>query len=129
MKHIQRTRLLLHFVDIADSIIDFDTFKIDEKKIISNVKTIYLELKKYDKKILDKSQWIVLNKIDLMPERESILIENAIKIYFKIPVFSVSCFTRIGLNALINKIEEFFDSKQEPRKNKNFENDVRFTSP
>ena len=64
LRHLARTRLLLHLVDIAP--FDTDTDPVAEARAIVN------ELKKYDQALFDKPRWLVLNKADLvMPEERA----------------------------------------------------------
>lgn len=62
LKHLARTRLLLHLVDIAplDETVD----------PVADAKTIVEELRKYDEALYRKPRWLVLNKADLLPEEE-----------------------------------------------------------
>ena len=62
LKHLQRTGLLLHLVDIAP----FD----DSTDPVRDAKAILKELKKYDEALHRKPRWLVINKIDLVPESE-----------------------------------------------------------
>lgn len=62
LRHLQRTKLLLHLVDIAPS---------DENaSAVSAAKAIIEELRKYDESLFNKPRWLVLNKIDLVAEDE-----------------------------------------------------------
>src|SRR5690349_3438014 len=62
LRHLQRTRLLLHIVDLAP---------MDEgANPVQDAKAIVEELRKYDESLFDKPRWIVLNKVDLIPEDE-----------------------------------------------------------
>lgn len=62
LRHLQRTHLLLHLVDIAP----FDP-QVDPAK---EAKAILKELKKYDEALYRKPRWLIINKIDLVPEEE-----------------------------------------------------------
>jgi GTP-binding protein len=62
LRHLQRTHLLLHLVDIAP--FDPDTDPVREAHAILE------ELRKYDASLFDKPRWLVINKIDLVPEAE-----------------------------------------------------------
>jgi GTPase len=62
LKHLQRTGLLLHLVDIAPFDLDADP--------VRDAKAILEELKKYDQALHHKPRWLVINKIDLVPEEE-----------------------------------------------------------
>ena len=62
LRHLQRTRLLLHVVDLAplDGAVD----------PVADARAIVKELKRYDEALYDKPRWLVLNKLDLIPARE-----------------------------------------------------------
>ena len=62
LKHLARTRLLLHLVDIAP----FD----DGVDPVQEAVAIVEELRKYDEALWQKPRWLVLNKIDMVPEEE-----------------------------------------------------------
>jgi GTP-binding protein len=62
LRHLQRTHLLLHLVDIAP----FDP----EVDPVRDAKAIVQELKKYDAELYKKPRWLIINKIDLVPEDE-----------------------------------------------------------
>ncbi len=61
LKHVSRTRLLFHVVDMAP---------VDESDPIENVRAITEELGKYDEGLLAKERWLVFNKSDLLPPDE-----------------------------------------------------------
>ncbi len=63
LKHLQRTRLLLHLVDIAPA-------DGGSKAAVAGAKAIVGELRKYDESLFAKPRWLVLNKIDLIAEDE-----------------------------------------------------------
>src|SRR4030095_1255732 len=62
LRHLQRTRLLLHLVDIAP----FD----DQVDPVAQARAIVGELKKYDEALHAKPRWLVLNKLDMVPIEE-----------------------------------------------------------
>jgi GTP-binding protein len=62
LRHLARTRLLLHLVDIAP--LDEDTDPVREARAIAG------ELRKYDEELYSKPRWIVINKIDVVPAEE-----------------------------------------------------------
>ena len=63
LRHLQRTRLLLHIVDLAPFDPDADP--------VHDARAIVAELKRYDPALHDKPRWLVLNKIDLIPARRT----------------------------------------------------------
>ena len=100
LRHLQRTRLLLHIVDLAP----FDT-NIDPVK---EAKAIVKELKKYDASLFEKPRWLVLNKLDMVPEDErDAKVKDFIKRFgWKGPIFRISALTHDGCDDLVKEIYE-----------------------
>ena len=111
LRHLQRTRLLLHIVDLAP----FDT-NVDPVK---EAKAIVKELKKYDDSLFDKPRWLVLNKLDMVPEDErDKKVKDFIKRFgWKGPMFRISALTHEGCDELVKEIYEHLASlrQQEQR--------------
>ncbi len=75
LRHLQRTKVLLHLVDI---------FPIDESiNIVTSAVAITQELKKYDEELYNKPRYLVINKIDLIPAEERNKYVNNFIIEFK----------------------------------------------
>ena len=100
LRHLQRTRLLLHLVDVAP----FDE-SVDPAQ---QAKAIVAELKKFDPELHAKPRWLVLNKLDMVPaeEREARVKDIVRRLRYKGPVFEISALTREGCEFLIQKIYE-----------------------
>lgn len=100
LRHLQRTRLLLHMVDLAP----FD----EAVDPVKQARAIVAELKKYDPALHSKPRWLVLNKIDMLPleERETRVKEFVRRLRWKGPVFAVSALARDGLEPLVRAIYE-----------------------
>ncbi|HKX44064.1 MAG TPA: GTPase ObgE [Burkholderiaceae bacterium] len=100
LRHLQRTHLLLHVVDIAP----FD----DSVDPVAQARGIVAELKKYDQALFDKPRWLVLNKIDMVPpeERERRVKDIVKRFRWKGPVFQISALTREGCDALVRAVYE-----------------------
>jgi GTP-binding protein len=98
LRHLQRTRLLLHIVDAAP----FD----DSVDPVQQAKAIVAELKKYDPKLHAKPRWLVFNKLDMVPEAErGQRVKDYVKrLRYKGPLFSISALARDGLQPLIEAI-------------------------
>lgn len=98
LRHLQRTHLLLHVVDMAP----FD----DGVDPVQQARAIVAELKKYDQTLHDKPRWLVLNKLDMVPveERERRVKEFVKRFRWKGPVFQISALTREGCEALVHAI-------------------------
>jgi len=98
LRHLQRTRLLLHIVDLAP----FD----DNVDPVKQARAIVAELKKYDPKLHAKPRWLVLNKLDMIPleERDAKVADFVKRFRWKGPVFGISALAREGLQPMIEKI-------------------------
>ena len=94
LRHLQRTELLLHLVDIAP---------FDGADPVAQVRAIVKELKAYDPGLHAKPRWIVLNKLDMVPaeEREARVKDFVRRLRWKGPVFAVSALARDGLDGLV----------------------------
>jgi GTP-binding protein len=103
LKHVARTRLLLHVVDIAPQVEDVDP--------VEQVRAIEAELRKFDADLLDRPRWLVFNKIDLLPPEDREKRAKAIvrKLKWKAPWFAVSAIAREGTLPVCLKIQDFFD--------------------
>jgi len=106
LRHLQRTRLLLHIIDFAP----FD----EAVDPVAQAKAIVGELKKYDKALYDKPRWLVLNKLDMVPEDErEARVKDFIKRFkYKGPVFEISALTREGCEPLIKTIFQHIKAQQ-----------------
>ena len=98
LRHLQRTRLLLHIVDLAP----FD----DSVDPVAQARAIVAELKKYDPALHAKPRWLVLNKLDMVPadERAARVKEFVRRFRWKGPVFEISARAREGLKPLVERI-------------------------
>lgn len=106
LRHLQRTRLLLHIVDIAP----FD----EGVDPVEQARAIVAELKKYDAELYDKPRWLVLNKLDMVPaEERAAKVKDFVKRFkWKGPVYEISALTREGCEPLIRKIYEHVHNQQ-----------------
>ncbi|SFM07587.1 Obg family GTPase CgtA [Variovorax sp. OV329] len=98
LRHLQRTRLLLHVVDLAP----FD----EGVDPVAQAKAIVGELKKYDAELHAKPRWLVLNKLDMIPvEERAAKVKDFVKrLRYKGPVFEISALTREGCEQLVQSV-------------------------
>jgi GTPase len=98
LRHLQRTRVLLHLVDISPPDPEADPVK-DARAIVG-------ELKKFSKDLLDKPRWLVLNKIDLLPEKEAakLCADIVRRLRWKGPVYRISAATGQGTKELMQDV-------------------------
>ena len=103
LRHLARTRLLLHLVDIAP----FDP-AVDP---VHDARAIVEELRKYDETLYQKPRWLVLNKLDMVPEDErEERVRQFVKDYgWEGPVFAISALTAEGCKDLTYAIMEHLE--------------------
>ncbi len=106
LRHVQRTRVLLHLVDMAPFDEDVDP--------VQQVRAIENELRKYDPGMLEKPRWLVLNKGDLLSddERDARAKEIVAALDWKEPWFVVSAIGREGTWPIMLRIQQFFDDQK-----------------
>jgi GTPase len=106
LRHLQRTRLLLHIIDLAP----FD----DSIDPVAQAKAIAKELKKYDAGLFKKPRWLVLNKLDMVDgdKRAEVVADFVKRMKFKGPVFEISALTREGCEPLVKAIYKHIKAEQ-----------------
>jgi len=109
LKHLQRTRVLLHLVDMAPLDPEADPVK--------DARAIVAELKKFSKELAAKPRWLVINKSDLLPEAEAQKRARAIvrSLRHRGPHFLVSGATGRGTRELCEAVMEFLEQEQQDR--------------
>jgi len=109
LRHLQRTRLLLHVVDVAP--FDPDTDPVAEARAIVD------ELRKYDPALAAKPRWLVLNKLDLVPpdEREARVRAFVKSFRWKGPVFPISAIDGGGTRAIVHQVQDYLDANPAAR--------------
>ncbi len=105
LRHLARTRLLLHVIDAAPYDDDIDP--------VQQARAIVAELKRYDAGLHRKPRWLVLNKIDALPqaERDQRLADLTEQLRRRLrttaPVFAISAATGEGCRELMWAVHEF----------------------
>lgn len=100
LRHLSRTSLLLHVIDVAP---------VDETTDpIAAARAIVKELYNFDPALADKPRWLVLNKMDLVPEdeREEVIAKYRREFGDETPIFPISAATREGCDTLVKAISE-----------------------
>ena len=107
LKHLQRTRLLLHLVDIAP--ID------PQADPAADVKAIASELEKFSAELADKPRWLVINKTDLLLEDDLEVARQMLldELRWDGPVFEVSAATGAGTEALGHAVIQALEELEE----------------
>lgn len=101
LRHLQRTGLLLHIVDIAP----FD----EGVDPVVDAQAIVLELQKYDEELFQKPRWLVLNKVDMVPEAERAerVADFKKRFGWSGPTFEISALTGEGCEKLCLAVQEY----------------------
>ncbi len=113
LRHVERTRLLLHVVDVSGS---------EGRDPIEDFKTINQELAKYSPKLAQKPQIVAANKMDLPGFSENIDAFRAAAEELGYPVYEISAATKQGVDHLLNKVYETLSTLPEEE----WEEDVDF---
>jgi GTP-binding protein len=106
LKHLTRTRLLLHIVDMMPY---------DGSAPEHNARVIEKELKTFSSTLSDQDRWLVLNKVDLIPEDE---VQDACQkvvtaLSWEGPVFYISGLASVGTKSLCATIMDYIDDKRQ----------------
>lgn len=110
LKHLQRTRLLLHLVDLAPLALDVNP--------VEQVRQLEQELASFDASLMDKPRWLVFTKADLLPaeEAEQKAAETVAELGWTGPWSLISSVTRSGTQELMQKVSaelELLQDEQE----------------
>ena len=107
MRHLTRTRLLLHLVDMAPVDVKQDP--------VESVQIINRELEHYSDALGSQEQWLLLNKMDLVPEdiRDELCQEMVERLNWKGKVFRISGQTGEGCAVVCNEVMDYLDDLRE----------------
>ncbi|MBL4783562.1 MAG: Obg family GTPase CgtA [Porticoccaceae bacterium] len=102
LKHLTRTRFLLHMVDMLP---------VDGSDPLENALTIQNELSRFSATLAERPRWLVLNKMDLLPEesRQAVCQKLVDDLQWQGPVFFVSALTKEGTDKLCNDICDYLE--------------------
>lgn len=103
LKHLSRTRLLLHLVDVAP----FD----EDSNPAEDVSKLELELQKFDPDLAARERWLVLNKIDRInaDERDAVCRNIVARLNWQAPVFTISALQGAGCRELAGRIMDYLE--------------------
>ena len=106
LKHLQRTRLLLHIIDVVP--------EVGSDPAVTSARKVLSELQRYDATLYAKPRWLVLNKLDLVAEadRQAIRDEIVDGLGWQGPVYLISAIAREGIDELCNDIMTFLEQDE-----------------
>ena len=110
LRHLQRTRLLLHVVDLAPLDPEADP--------VRDARTIAAELKKFSRELASRPRWLLLNKCDLLPPAEAEQRARQIvrRLRFRGPHFLISAATGQGTRELNEAVMRFLEEEERARR-------------
>jgi GTP-binding protein len=119
LRHLQRTRLLLHIVDVSP----FDP----EADPPVQARALVRELQRYDPALAAKPRWVVLNKIDMLEPHAArahlVALRKRLRLARGTPCFEISALSGEGIRALLYAVMDHIEAGREPSAP---EPDVRF---
>ncbi|HXG28143.1 MAG TPA: Obg family GTPase CgtA [Nevskiales bacterium] len=97
LRHVQRTRLLLHVVDLCPA---------DGSDVLDNIRQIPTELEKFSEELSRRERWLVFNKADLLPpdEAQARVSELVRALGWQGPVYLISALQRRALDQLMQDV-------------------------
>ena len=100
LKHLQRTRLLLHLVDVAP----YDP----EQEPVLAVRKLEAELQRFDEALFQKERWLLLNKADMLPEAELDALKARIveELEWEAPVYLISAISGGGCETVMHAVSQ-----------------------
>ena len=106
LKHLSRTRILLHVIDIAP---------FDQSDPVDSAHKILHELEKYNPAMLEEPRWLVLNKTDLLPKQDAEVVCRHIidQLQWTGPVYEISAISAEGTKELIFDIMNYLEENDE----------------
>jgi GTP-binding protein len=116
LRHLTRTRLLLHLVDMAPVDVEQDP--------VESVKTINRELERYSEALGSQDQWLVLNKMDLVPEdiREELCSEVIDRLGWQGKVYRISGQSGEGCDQLCEDVMAYLEQSREQEQSESDDN-------
>ncbi len=106
LKHVSRTLLLLHLVDVAP---------FDDTDPVESVRIIERELAKFSDELAQRERWLVLNKVDLLPpdERDAVCDDIIKRLDWQGPVFRIAALAGEGTQRLVQEIMNHMELERE----------------
>jgi GTP-binding protein len=107
LKHLERTRLLLHIVDACGDL--------NGEDVAATYRAVEGELGEYSEALANRPRWLVLNKLDLLPpkERDKRVAAIVDELDWKGPVYGVSALTADGTKRLVQDVMKYLEELRE----------------
>ncbi|WP_413816405.1 GTPase ObgE [Pigmentiphaga sp.] len=118
LRHLSRTRLLLHLVDVAPMDPSVDP--------VHDARAIVEELRRYDPALYEKPRWLVLNKMDMVDDPQGLKEAFCLELGWDGPVFCISALAGEGTQELAWAVQNWLDEQREIEQG--FADDPRFAA-
>ena len=109
LRHLSRTRVLLHLVDATSADPDVDPVDV----AVQGARAIVEELRRYDTALYEKPRWLVLNKLDMLPDPEDVKQRLCATLGWTGPTFTISALTGEGTQELIWRLQDWLDAERD----------------
>ncbi len=107
LRHLTRTRILLHLLDVSSLDPDEDIVT----KVATEARTIVEELRLYSEELYAKPRWLVLNKLDMVSDPEELKAQLLKELNWEGPVFGISALTGVGTQDLVYHLQSWLDEE------------------
>ncbi|MBV6272479.1 GTPase ObgE [Alcaligenaceae bacterium CGII-47] len=108
LRHLTRTRVLLHILDVYSPDPDIDACA----QAIEDAQAILRELEHYSTELYTKPRWLVLNKIDMVEDAAQVQAQICQGLDWQGPVFSISALTGEGTTSLMLALQKWLDHER-----------------
>ncbi|MFC3337683.1 GTPase ObgE [Paracandidimonas soli] len=108
LRHLSRTRVLLHILDVSSPDPDIDAVE----QAVSQARAIVEELRRYDETLYNKPRWLVLNKLDAVEDPDDVRQRICQALEWTGPVFGISALTGEGTSELTYALQDWLDAEQ-----------------
>ena len=105
LRHLARTRVLLHLVDISSPDPEFDAIA----AAVQDARSIVEELRRYDPELAAKPRWLVLNKLDMVSDPQAAQERFCTEFGWDGPVHAISALDGAGTQDLIWALQDYLD--------------------
>lgn len=113
LRHLSRTRILLHIVDVSHLDPEVDALE----KTVEDIEAIVEELRLYSPELYKKPRWLALNKLDMVEDPEAFQQALIERLNWTGPIFGISALTGLGTQQLVLKMQNWLDqAKQEEQR-------------
>ncbi len=104
LRHLARTRVLLHLVDVAPPD--------PEANPVEDARAIVEELRLYDETLYNKPRWLVLNKLDMVEDPVAMQKKFCEDYGWTGPVFTISALAGLGTRELVFALQDWLDAQR-----------------